>query len=92
MIVFIDSGVLGILANPNKMNEVSDTQEWLYKLLSQGVYVCSSEICDFEVRRSLILESQKKPNLNSIQNLDQLREIVTFLPVTSKLLRTASTS
>ena len=92
MIVFIDSGVLGILANPNKMNEVSDCQEWLYKLLSQGVYVCSSEICDFEVRRSLILESQKKPNLNSIQNLDQLREIVTFLPVTSKLLRTASTS
>ena len=60
MIVFIDSGVLGILANPNKLAEVSDCQEWLYKLLSQGVYVCSSEICDFEVRRSLILESQKK--------------------------------
>jgi hypothetical protein len=66
MIVFIDSGVLGILANPNKRGEISDCQEWLYRLLSQGVYVCSSEICDFEVRRSLILESQKKPNLNSI--------------------------
>jgi hypothetical protein len=91
MIVFIDSGVLGILANPNKTNEVNDCQEWLFRLLSQGIYVCSSEICDFEVRRSLILESQKKPNLNSIENLDQLREIISFLPVTSELLRKAST-
>lgn len=90
MIVFIDSGVLGILANPSKLNEVSECQEWLYRLLSQGVYVCSSEICDFEVRRSLILESQKKPRLNSIQNLDQLREIISFLPVTSELLKKAA--
>ena len=90
MIVFIDSGVLGILANPNRIGEISDTQEWLYRLLSQGVYVCSSEICDFEVRRSLILESQKKPYLNSIKNLDQLREIISFLPVTSELLKKAS--
>ena len=90
MIVFIDSGVLGILANPNKLAEVSDCQEWLYRLLSQGVYVCSSQICDFEVRRSLILESQKKANLNSIQNLDQLSEIIYFLPVTAELLRKAS--
>lgn len=40
--------------------------------------------------RSLILESQKKPHLNSIKNLDQLREIIDFLPVTSELLRKAS--
>ncbi len=51
MIVFIDSGVLGILANPNKNDEVIGCKEWLYRLLSQGVYVCSSEICDFEVTR-----------------------------------------
>lgn len=73
MIVFINSGVLEILANPNRIGKIRDCQEWLYRLLSQGVYVCSSEICDFEVRRSLILESQKKPYLNSIKNLDQLR-------------------
>ncbi|MBV6623517.1 MAG: type II toxin-antitoxin system VapC family toxin [Rivularia sp. (in: Bacteria)] len=90
MIVIIDSGVLGILANPNKSKEVSNAQEWLYSLLLKGIYVCSSEICDFEVRRSLILESHKKPNLNSIQNLDKLREIIDFLPITSELLRTAS--
>lgn len=90
MIVFIDSSVLGILSNPNRLSEVMDCCEWLYRLLSRGVYVCSSEICDFEVRRSLILEFQKKPHLNSIQKLDELREIISFLPITSELLKTAS--
>ncbi|HBB34435.1 MAG TPA: hypothetical protein DDZ80_03475 [Cyanobacteria bacterium UBA8803] len=33
MIVFIDSGVLGILANPNKSGEASDCEQWLYSLL-----------------------------------------------------------
>ncbi len=29
MIVFIDSGVLGILANPNKFGEAYDCEQWL---------------------------------------------------------------
>jgi hypothetical protein len=91
MIVFIDSGVLGILANPNKVGEVSDCEQWLYRLLSQGVYICSSDLCDYEVRRNLILETNKKPHLNSIKNLDELRELITFLPV-SPLLLTKSAS
>ena len=90
MIVFIDSSVLGILANPNKISESSKCREWLYKLLAQGIYICSSIICDFEVRRGLILEYQKKPYLTSIQNLDQLAEIIAFLPITSELLKQAS--
>jgi len=90
MIVFIDSSVLGILANPNKISESSQCREWLYKLLAQGIYICSSIIYDFEVRRGLILEYQKKPYLTSIQNLDQLAEIIAFLPITSELLKQAS--
>jgi hypothetical protein len=90
MIVFIDSGVLGILANPNKFGEAYDCEQWLYSLLSQGVYICSSEICDFEVRRSLVLALQKKTELNSIQTLDELREIIDFLPISSALLRQAA--
>ncbi|BAY62443.1 hypothetical protein NIES22_25170 [Calothrix brevissima NIES-22] len=90
MIVFIDSSVLGILANPNKVSEVRDCWEWIYRLLAKGVYVCSSQICDFEVRRSMILESQLKPSLNHIANLDQLQERISFLPITSELLKKAS--
>ncbi|MBD2199026.1 MULTISPECIES: type II toxin-antitoxin system VapC family toxin [Calothrix] len=90
MIVFIDSGVLGILANPYKTGEVSDCEEWLYKLLSRGINVCSSELCDYEIRRSLILTYQKQPQLPVIENLDKLREIINFLPITSELLKKAS--
>ncbi len=90
MIVFIDSGVLGILANPNKTGEASDCEQWLYSLLSKGVYICSSDLCDYEVRRSLVLASEKKPELKSINNLDELREIISFIPVTSTLLEKAA--
>lgn len=90
MIVFIDSSVLGILANPNRVGEVRDCREWLYRLLAKGVYICSSQICDFEVRRGMILESQIKPSLNNIPNLDKLQEVISFLPITSEVLKKAS--
>ncbi len=89
MIVFLDSGVLGILANPNKIGEASDCEQWLLGLLSKGVSVLTSDICDYEVRRSLILESKKKPNINSLESLDELQEIITFFPLTSDLMREA---
>jgi len=79
MIVFIDSGVLGLLTNPNKLGTPRQCEDWLYTLLAKGVYVVSSDICDYEVRRSLLLEAQRKPNLNSVENLDELREIIDFL-------------
>ncbi|GAA6619253.1 type II toxin-antitoxin system VapC family toxin [Scytonema sp. NUACC26] len=90
MIVFIDSGILGILANPNKEGEVSECEEWLYGLLSKGIYVLTSELCDYEIRRSLVLEAKKNPQINGIKNLDELRGIITFLPITSTLLKEAS--
>jgi predicted nucleic acid-binding protein len=56
----------------------------------QGVYVCSSDICDFEVRRGLVLALRNKPEFNGIQNLDEIREIIDFLPINSSLLRQAA--
>ncbi|EPF24950.1 type II toxin-antitoxin system VapC family toxin [Microcystis aeruginosa] len=70
MIVFIDSGVLGLLTHPKKAGKPADCEDWLYSLFSKGVYVVSSDICDYEVRRSLLLESVKKNSFNSLDNLD----------------------
>jgi hypothetical protein len=56
MIVFIDSSILGKICNPNNSQEIIDIQRWLFKLLSRGVRVVSSDICDYEIRRSLLLE------------------------------------
>ena len=80
-----------ISAHKSTMNAAKDCQEWLYALLARGVYICSSQLCDYEIRRSLILISQNKPKSSSIQNLDELQEIISFLPGTSELLKEAST-
>lgn len=91
MIVFLDSGVLKILANPNKKGEANDCEEWLYSLLSKGVYVLTSKLCNYQVRRSPVLEAKKNPNINGIESLNELEEIITFLSITSTVLKEAAT-
>ena len=59
MIVFLDSGVLGILSNPNKSEINANCEEWLYGLLCRSVRIMSSEICRYEVKRSLVLAQKK---------------------------------
>lgn len=86
MIVFIDTGILGLLANPNKQGEAADCEQWLLGLLSKGVSVLTSDICDYEVRRSLILESLRKSNINSIASLDELKDLMAFLPISNKAM------
>ena len=61
MIVFLDSGVLGILCSSENTLTVSHCQEWFYQLLARGIYVTSSYLCDYEVRRSLQLNQFKNP-------------------------------
>lgn len=90
MIVFIDSGVLGKLANPTKYGEINDCLECLYGLLARGVNVCSSQLCDYEVRRSMVLEARNKPHLTSLSNLNKLQGFINFLPVTSEVLLQAA--
>jgi hypothetical protein len=38
MIVFIDTGVLGKLSNPNKLLETLECQIWFERILAKGVY------------------------------------------------------
>lgn len=91
MIVFVDTGVLGLLANPNKKGEAADCEQWLLGLLSKGVSVLTSDICDYEVRRNLILESFRKPNINSVTSLNELKDLISFLPISNEvMIRAAS--
>jgi predicted nucleic acid-binding protein len=88
--IFIDSGILGLLANPNKKGEAADCEQWLLGLLSRGVFVLTSDICDYEVRRNLILESRKKPSINSVASLNELKDLVTFLPLNNEVMLEAA--
>lgn len=76
MIVLIDSGVLGKLCNPNRTEETIAVNQWLFSLLRKGAFVVSSDICDYEVRRSLILESLRKPNTDSLEDLNELQDLI----------------
>lgn len=90
MIVLIDSGVLGKLCNPNSSPEVEAARERLYTLLAKGVYIVSSQICDYEVRRSLILNSLRGFSSEGIDNLNKLSEFIDFLPLNNTVLLKAS--
>lgn len=90
MIVLIDSGVLGKICNPNPSEEVNAVKEWMYSLLAKGVVLLASQICDYEVRRSLLLNSIRGLPSEGINNLDKLSEIIDFLPISETVLKTAS--
>lgn len=90
MIVFLDTGVLGLVSSPSNTGEAKECKEWLYRLLSRSVYVVTSDICDYEVRRSLLLASLTNPKLQGIENLDALEQLIDFLPLSKSVMREAS--
>jgi predicted nucleic acid-binding protein len=90
MIVLLDSSVLGQLCNPNPSEQTIAVNNWMYSLLAKGVVMFVSQICDYEVRRSLILNSMKGASNRGIDSLNELSEIINFLPVSQIVLKTAS--
>ncbi|MCL1469877.1 hypothetical protein [Argonema antarcticum] len=90
MIVLLDTGVLGTLCNPNFSQEVYDCQSWLEQLLARGAYVTTSEICNYEVRRGLILARKMGRESSGISKLNALRKVIDFLPVTTNIIQEAA--
>ncbi len=91
MIVILDSGVLDLLASPiqdaseEDENEIYQCREWFYYLLSKGVYVVTSEISDYEVRREFI-----RIKSDGLVILDDLRNRIDFLPLTTQVMKKAA--
>jgi len=82
MIIFLDTGVLGKITNPNLSPETIECQTWFERLLARGVYFVSSEICFYELKRSLILTKEQQKSSQGIENLDNLRNTIDFLTIT----------
>lgn len=53
------------------------------------IYVITSDICEYEVRRSLILASFTNPTVKGIENLD-VQQVIDFLPLTKSVIREAA--
>lgn len=79
MIVFLDTNVLGILSNPNRLQEALECQAWFERLLVRGVYFVSSELCFYELKRSLILAQKTGGSAQGLKKLDDLRQFIDIL-------------
>lgn len=87
MIIILDTNILGYLTNPNSSSpEISQCQDWLYRMLSKGKSIYSSDICDYELRRELL----RIDGIESVRELDELRGLITFCPIDIDDLRRAA--
>lgn len=84
-ILALDSGPLGQLAHPDK-HRYPDLQRWFATQGQAGAIFLVPEICDFEVRRNLILENRTQ----SLRNLDALAKTAVYLPITTDDMRLAA--
>ncbi len=86
-IVFLDTGVLGAVTNPNaKQSSNLACLEWLVELPSRGYEVAIPEIADYELRRELL----RAKKLRGIQQLDLLKVEVVYLPITTGVMLQAA--
>ena len=94
MILILDSNILALLVtnideklseDQKLTTEIYQCTEWFYRLLSKGVYIIVSDICDYEVRREFIRIKSK-----SVQELDNLRDLIEFQEVTFAVLEKAA--
>ena len=86
-VIFLDSGPLGLVTNPNKANaDAKACAEWLILCLSAGARVCVPEICDYEVRRELIRANKA----NGLARLDQLKQQIEYVPLTTQMMLKAA--
>ena len=81
--IALDSGPLGALAH---LRRNLDITAWLDGLLAAGVVVYLPEIIDYEVRRGLLAAHMAR----SVRRLDQLKDALTYLPLTTAMMLEAA--
>jgi len=81
--LLLDSGPLGKIAHPRPNPELL---AWLVRMLRGRAEVIIPEITDFEVRRNLLLEGL----MESVQRLDQLKAVLTYLPLSTRVMLRAA--
>jgi hypothetical protein len=89
MIILIDSGVLGQLCRPSLDRETLALKGWFDRALIRS-NVVSSKICDYEVRRGLLLAQKQGLVAAGIPILDDLYQLIDFLSVGDQILDLAA--
>ncbi len=85
-LVFLDSGPVGLLANPRATPLAVRCWQWVNGLTAAGVRVFVPEIADYEVRRKLLhIRSH-----DSLTRLDALRSTLDYVPITTDVMLRAA--
>jgi hypothetical protein len=82
-VVLLDSGPLGLASHPRPSPEIL---AWITRLISAGVNLLVREIDDYEVRRELLRANR----LRGVQRLNDLKERLGFLPITTDAMLRAA--
>lgn len=89
MIILLDSSILGQLTSPNLDWDTDPLKKWFDTSLIR-TNVVSSKICDYEIRRGLLLAQKQGLTAEGLSLLDDLYKFVDFLPVTETILDLAA--
>ena len=84
MIVFLDTNILGFLSTPSQDQKTLKCQNWFEHLLVRGVLFTSSELCFYEVKRSLILAQKEGKKVLGIEKLEELRQFIDVLIINKR--------
>jgi len=85
-VILLDPSPLGLITNPKLSPESFACTQWLQLLVSSGSRVIIPEIADYEVRRELLRANKVK----GIARLDELSQLLEYLPITTAAMRQAA--
>ncbi|MEG4997194.1 type II toxin-antitoxin system VapC family toxin [Microcoleus sp. B4-D4] len=86
-VVFLDAGPIGLVTNPKLSPESTLCTRWLQRLITtSNIRVIIPEIADYEVRRELLRANK----VRGIARLDELANLVEYLPITTAAMRQAA--
>ncbi len=88
-VIVLDTGPAGKIAHPHPNPQFA---EWLKTTIRNGIIVVLPEIVDYELRRSFLLEIRrgKISFKKSLKRLDELHEVLVFVPLNSEIMLKAA--
>ena len=85
-LILLDSTPLSLITNPKTSSITLECQDWFQGLADRSYLPVLPEIIDYEVRRELI----RARKIAGIRRLDQLKEDILFLPITTAVMLKAA--
>lgn len=91
-VVFLDTGVLGIVTHPGASAESKDCVSWMRTLLAAGVRICIAEVCDYELRREYVRRQRRDEEQAAValSNLNALSAQLEYVPINTPAMREAA--